>query len=265
MFTELLFLRCRIPSFCKPSGKLIKINPANQLIVQSDCIDGFSRSTALFYEHKLYLRKTSNQNWEPLNGSMIDFYTLGSKSKEFTIIPNLFQIYPSILQWRIELVIQSTFQDNSTTYGLAVMNLKINEKPYNGSCLLNTTTGFALYTYFEIECGNWTDNDGFIVRYEYFAKYSDGSSPMAINYNTEGNLKTQLPQGLKSDSYKLYIFVQVIDDSDAITVFEIPEPVVVEVKPGFVDELSQQLLNNPENSNFLKEIKLIIILLFSPA
>ena len=53
----------------------------------------------------------------------------------------------------------------------------------------------------------------------------------------------------------MYIFVQVIDDSDAITIFEIAEPVVVEVKPGFVNQISEQLINDPKNCDILKEIQ----------
>lgn len=46
--------------------------------------------------------------------------------------------------------------------------LKINQKPFNGTCTVSPLVGFAMLTYFTITCKNWVDIDGYILRYEYF-------------------------------------------------------------------------------------------------
>ena len=45
--------------------------------------------------------------------------------------------------------------------------LKINQLPTNGYCYVAKTNGTSLTTYFDIECTNWIDPDGQIVKYEY--------------------------------------------------------------------------------------------------
>lgn len=50
------------------------------------------------------------------------------------------------------------------------------------------------------------------------------------------------------------IFVQVIDDSDAITVFEVPGELVVEPKEGITEEYTNELLNGLKNSVFVKDL-----------
>ena len=46
--------------------------------------------------------------------------------------------------------------------------LKINQNPYNGSCLVTSNkTGYSFETIFAIQCLDWIDADGFITSYEY--------------------------------------------------------------------------------------------------
>ncbi|RNA23867.1 serine threonine kinase [Brachionus plicatilis] len=96
----------------------------------------------------------------------------------------------------------------------------------------------------------------YIVRYEYFALDSNDSNPTALSYGKASELTTQLPQGLKSNLFRLYILVQVIDDSDAITAYLIPEHVTtVRVEEGFVSKMSSELTQDVANSQFLTNLK----------
>ena len=66
----------------------------------------------------------------------------------------------------------------------------------------------------------------FIIFFQ--VSYLGYTNIMNIGKILNGLFKT-LPPGLYSDSFKLYMFVQVFDDMDAITTFNISSPVVVTI------------------------------------
>ena len=51
--------------------------------------------------------------------------------------------------------------------------------------------------------------------------------PKTLNYNSKGFVSLQLPQGPQSDSYFIYLSVNIIDDSDGKTNFPIKTPIQV--------------------------------------
>ncbi|RNA19749.1 polycystic kidney disease 1-like 2 [Brachionus plicatilis] len=249
-------ITCRLKEFCKTYGKYTRINSAYQLVLLSDCTDGCNSAQQVVYTHKLFFRSDESSEWTMANRTLLESCTLGEHDQEFTILSKIFDLVKNALFWKVDVDITTVFENkNSSAIGSTSLFLKINEKPFNGSCRLNTHSGFALHTFFAIQCKDWLDNDGYVIRYEYFAQYSDGSSPIALSYNQNGLLVTQLPQGLYSDGYKMHLFVQIIDDSDAITIYEIENPVVVEVRQDILLGLTNQLVNDPENSEFFKQIK----------
>ena len=56
---------------------------------------------------------------------------------------------------------------NSST---ASQVFRINLQPSSGVCAVDKLNGTALSTYFTIRCFNWTDQDGTLIRYEFFCK-----------------------------------------------------------------------------------------------
>ena len=110
--------------------------------------------------------------------------------------------------------------------------------------------GFALTTYFQITCLNWTDIDGYITRYEYFASFANDDNPVALNFNPDGALLTQLPQGPEFDSYNVSLFVQIIDDADAIAVYYIPIPVTVQPKNDYIALIEDEVISGNGQSEF---------------
>jgi hypothetical protein len=72
-----------------------------------------------------------------------------------------------------------------------------------------------------------------------------------LNYNQNGILDIQLPQGPTTDSYRQYIFVNIIDDSNGITVFTIETPVVVTPNDALVTQLLDSLSSSDMSSQFM--------------
>ena len=76
-----------------------------------------------------------------------------------------------------------------------------------------------------------------------------------MNYNNQGALSIQLPQGPQSDSYRLYLFVNIIDDSLGVTVYNITTPVQVNPNQNLADNLLSDILTNSPTSPFLNNLQ----------
>lgn len=72
--------------------------------------------------------------------------------------------------------------------------------------------------------------------------------------NTLGSVTFQLPHGPEEDNYKIFVYVDVYDDSDGITRFDIPNQVVVEPNEDKINQLIENFLA-PNNSEFIDTFK----------
>lgn len=68
-------------------------------------------------------------------------------------------------------------------------------------------------------------------------------------------MSIQLPQGPQSDSYKLYLFVNIIDDSLGVTVYNISTPVQVNQNQNLASSLLNDVLTNNPFSSFLNNLQ----------
>ena len=75
-----------------------------------------------------------------------------------------------------------------------------------------------------------------------------------MNYNSNGDLYIQLPQGPDYDSYKLYLFVNIIDDTYGVTVYNITQPVTVMPNDNLANNLAASIASNDPNSPFLQDL-----------
>ena len=79
-------------------------------------------------------------------------------------------------------------------------------------------------------------------------------SPIAVSYDSQGRMAMQLPQGPPYDSYKVNLFVQIVDDGDGVTVFNITDPVYVHPNSELTNMMMDDILYNPVSS-FLNILK----------
>ena len=86
------------------------------------------------------------------------------------------------------------------------------------------------------------------------ATYTGNKNPIALNYNFDGNLNIILPQGPSTDDFKLYLFVNIVDDTNGITVYKIPQPVFVLPNNKLVTTLVDAVSQNDQSNNFLVEV-----------
>ena len=82
---------------------------------------------------------------------------------------------------------------------------------------------------------------------------------MILNYNDNGVLITTLSPGLFEYSYQILIFIQIIDDSGAITVFEIPDYVTVVEDNEFIKNATLEITENLKSGEFIEQFKILPI------
>ena len=106
-----------------------------------------------------------------LNSTEKAKYFFGSQTSELVILKELFGNYSDYYYWKVELMmlvlyeIDGDYVDVNTTLFFSTI-----QKPYNGSCTVYPTKGFALMTDFYISCEDWKDVEGFIAAYEHYGK-----------------------------------------------------------------------------------------------
>lgn len=65
-----------------------------------------------------------------------------------------------------------TTANEKNSSGISSIIFKTNQSPYNGTCfLIGNQTGYALETYFNLQCSNWIDADGYITFYKIYGNY----------------------------------------------------------------------------------------------
>lgn len=76
------------------------------------------------------------------------------------------------------------------------------------------------------------------------ATYLNNNYPIALNYNANGNVFVQLPQGPDYDANKIYLYVNIIDNTFGTTVYNLSSPVVVDPDFGLANKLAASLSPN---------------------
>ena len=74
-------------------------------------------------------------------------------------------------------------------------------------------------------------------------------NPILFNYNSIGKLEIELPQGAKSDSYRLYLLVNIIDDLGGSFVYYLKIPVIVQPNNDLKNSISSEILSSKSSAN----------------
>jgi hypothetical protein len=81
----------------------------------------------------------------------------------------------------------------------------------------------------------------FLFKNYLIATYSGNTNPLSINYNSLGIGNLQLPQGPQSDSYHIYLSVNIFDDTNGVTTYSLSNPVVVLPNTNLLSDSSTNL------------------------
>lgn len=149
-------LGCQLAAACVRRNQMLRFNPDKQIIIDVTCLSGCTASTYFTYKVEV----NSNQTLITYAGPLSFQITTGDS---IVISPSAFQTYTNETFWRVTVIANETGQVESSS-----LTLVKNKLPYGGQCTVDKTIGTAMSTLFTIMCFNWADDDGSIVRYEYF-------------------------------------------------------------------------------------------------
>lgn len=71
--------------------------------------------------------------------------------------------------------------------------------------------------------------------------------------NSNGISEFKLPNGPIDDSFKISLFVNIVDDSNAVYKYSILNPLIVQPNVALIDNLANKILLN--NSDYLNELR----------
>ena len=171
------------------------------------CMNNCGDSTKITYEYNI---STSTQVLDALSGQSLTEYAV-----------NLTNIQSN----SIKLELSITTSENAT--GTFSMLALINQVPTSGECTVSPLNGTTSNTDFTITCSNWTDPDGQIAKYTYFANFLNDQAQIGLGYSWDGILTTQLPQGAVYDSNRVYISVEVKDNDNGRAYYTCDAPITV--------------------------------------
>jgi hypothetical protein len=69
-------------------------------------------------------------------------------------------------------------------------------------------------------------------------------NPIYLGQSLSGEVTFQLPPGIESNSYNLSLYVNISDESDGFTQYNISDQVRVEPNNTWIDNLSQNILDS---------------------
>ena len=78
----------------------------------------------------------------------------------------------------------------------------------------------------------------------FTATYKGITTPISLDQNSNGNSAFQLPSGPESDSYQISLYVNVMDDSDGVTQYNVPTNAVVKPNNDLVNNLAGSLVDS---------------------
>lgn len=170
--------------FCRNLGEYHLISESRNLNLTGECTSGCSEYDTYVYEFKVFKGSGTwpNITWTQLYLDEKSFTCKNSFKKN----PNkdfIKKIKCSRHKFSLEasLFSQSTFFNvtlrvnainigdrNLSSISVSNMIFKVNRKPINGSCTVDSITGLAVTTSFKLNCSNWKDIDGSITKYEFY-------------------------------------------------------------------------------------------------
>ena len=181
-------------------------------------------------------------------------FNKGSTTNELTLTPDLFKTESLVTVWKIEYEIKyGTNAKNSFSSRTSTL-LMVNQLPQSGLCSTTPSNGFVAQTLFSISCTGWTDPDGLVNNFEFYAKQLNTFNDIYLGYDQFGSISLNLPMGAEYDNFNLYLYVKVYDNENGITYYNLPTPVVVAQNKAYISTLLNQFLNNDPFMTFNQQL-----------
>ena len=98
------------------------------------------------------------------------------------------------------------------------------------------------------------DSDGLVAKYAFYGRYLNDDTNIGLGYSSNGTLQTTLPLGASYDSYKMYIYIEIIDDNDGYIIYNISSPIISQPDLTNANQILEDLIGVNTSANTLKHI-----------
>jgi len=229
-----------IKSLCSPNVEFQKVNPTTQIALFSFCVNECPQEKKLIWN--IYFgRINSTQNFTKwiLFDQMTNFENIwffGRNTTNFTCLIH----FRNETHWKFEVIYQFEGINSSSA-----LNFEINPPPSNGSCEINPRNG-TTNTLFNVTCSHWKIKEN-IKEYSLFTR-----NKQIIAFSPIPSFEVRLPIGNPLD-----LFVEIRDNLNAITEFQLLPVTVVKEELNLSKELFSDLLSNENQNTIGQMIRLI--------
>ena len=170
-----------------------------------------------------------------------NIWLFGRNTTNFTSTNDLFVRFRNETHWKFEVIYQFEGINSSSA-----LNFEINPPPSNGSCEINPRNGTTNNTLFNITCSHWKIKEN-IKEYSLFTR-----NKQIIAFSPIPSFEVRLPIGNPLD-----LFVEIRDNLNAITEFQLLPVTVVKEELNLSKELFSDLLSNENQNTIGQMIRLI--------
>ncbi|XP_033100141.1 polycystic kidney disease and receptor for egg jelly-related protein-like [Anneissia japonica] len=204
---------------CKLNCK-IKKNPTNRLSIEAKHNE--NRGTILYYRWRLFMY-VNNFYHEIDESRVISYASTGIDVANLSLEPGFF-IENTIYRIELKVSRNSNFENS----GVSKLDFETNDKPVEGNCEVEPTSGIESATEFIISCENYKDDD--IPLLYQFSVRSNDEANWALIYSgyTSTSSAAQFPAGSVASNYSVAILVRVADslgsfvENDSLSVQVLP-------------------------------------------
>ncbi len=246
-------------------------------MITSNCKTGCENVSTLTYQWNLFMFFQASPNdvqekWIPytnltyvkgIRNSYNNYITIntnyfknkinkGTDTSELTIGAEVFNSNPNVFRWKAQFSLLAVSKQNGIGNGASSLILQLNKIPYNGSCEISPDTGTSFSTIFKFKCQNWIDDDGFIVKYVFYAKLEGNPIESIIGFSKDGNFETEMPQGSDEDDFQMSLSVKVIDNDDGQNFYYFDDKIKSEPNMSAMGNLFDSLSGSGDISNAAK-------------
>ncbi|XP_064112518.1 uncharacterized protein LOC135219572 isoform X1 [Macrobrachium nipponense] len=172
-------ISCADADLCWPYMGALLVNPSSRLALRGKCIADCSDEMTYSWQlsdgsGKPVVESTgTNCSAADNNTACGSVFMTKKTDRDLAMSTLIFELNPSTFAFKFKLSGTNTITKKT---GFAENLILVNKRPTGGTCMVDTTTGYALIDDFLVKCQNWNDPEVMGISTYAFYTYSNGTA-----------------------------------------------------------------------------------------